>query len=108
MKRRKPAYYSIHTANVRYDKNLKANEKLLFSEITALINRDGYCSATNIHFANLYDVSKGTVSKWISHLKSMGYLKVKMIYQNNEIIQRRLYPLKEEELLVYKQINDTK
>ena len=42
-----PSYYSILTANVRYDKELKANEKLLFSEITALSNRNGYCHATN-------------------------------------------------------------
>ncbi|MGE9832701.1 conserved phage C-terminal domain-containing protein, partial [Ligilactobacillus salivarius] len=38
----KPGYYSILTANVRYDKRLKANEKLLFSEITALSNKYGY------------------------------------------------------------------
>ena len=36
-----PSCYSILTADVRYDKRLKPNEKLLFSEITALSNKRG-------------------------------------------------------------------
>ena len=32
-------YYAIIPANVRYDINLKPNEKLLYGEITALSNQ---------------------------------------------------------------------
>ena len=64
-----PSYYSILTANVRYDKELKANEKLLFSEITALSNKSGYCHATNKYFAKLYSKNTSTISDWINHLK---------------------------------------
>lgn len=88
-----PAYYSILTANVRYDNELKANEKLLFSEITALSNKNGYCHANNNYFATLYDVSKKSVSIWINHLKEKGYLRVKMIKEGNEIKERRLFPV---------------
>lgn len=88
-----PSYYSILTANVRYDKELKANEKLLFSEITALSNRNGYCHANNNYFANLYNVSKISISNWINHLKERGYLKVEMIKDGKEIKERRLFPI---------------
>lgn len=90
----KPGYYSILTANVRYDKRLKANEKLLFSEITALSNKYGYCTATNGYFSNLYEVSKTSISIWINNLKRCGYLEIETIYKENskEIIQRKMYP----------------
>lgn len=88
-----PSYYSILTANVRYDKKLKANEKLLFSEITALSNRNGYCHATNKYFAQLYDKNSSTISDWINHLKQRGYLKVVMVKDGKQIKERRLFPI---------------
>lgn len=89
-----PGYYSILTASVRYDKDLNANEKILFSEITALSNKYGYCTASNKYFAELYQVAKGTVSKWITHLSQAGYLKVILIKQaDNQVIGRKMYPI---------------
>lgn len=96
-----PNYYSIIPAHVRYDKRLKANEKLLYSEITALTNKDGVCWATNNYFANLYDVSIVSVSTWIKNLIDCGYISRELIYKNGskEILKRYLRiliaPLKE-------------
>ena len=95
MNNEQPNYYSILTANVRYDRKLKANEKLLFSEITALANKSGYCTATNNYFANLYGKSKTTISNWINHLKERGYLKVYLEKDGSQIIGRKLYPVAE-------------
>lgn len=95
MNNEQPNYYSILTANVRYDRGLKANEKLLFSEITALANKSGYCTATNNYFANLYGKSKTTISNWINHLKEKGYLKVYLEKDGSQIIGRKLYPVDE-------------
>lgn len=75
-----PSYYSILTAEIRYDKRLKANEKLLYSEITALTSKNGQCWASNRYFAELYDVQPKTVSEWISHLKELGYIETELIY----------------------------
>lgn len=90
-----PSYYSILTANVRYDKRLRASEKVFFSEITALSNKYGYCTASNRYFANLYEVSKDTVSTWVSDLVKLGYVKREEIRseQTKEVIERRLYPV---------------
>ena len=63
-----PNYYSILTADVRYDKELTPNAKLLYSEITALSNKTGACWASNGYFAELYNVSKITISRWVNQL----------------------------------------
>lgn len=88
-----PNYYSITPATVRYDNRLKANEKLLFGEITALSNMKGYCYSTNKYFSKLYNVATPTVSKWINHLKELGYVKVEMIKDGKEIKERHLFPV---------------
>lgn len=85
-----PNYFAIIPANVRYDKNLKANEKLLYGEITSLTHSTGKCFASNDYFAKLYDTSKETVSRWISDLAKLGYIKIEIVYKENskQIINR--------------------
>lgn len=89
----KKNYYAIIPAPVRYCKKLKANEKLMFGELTALTNEKGFCYASNDYFANLYDVSKTSVSKWISNLEKNKFIRLKMIYQKGtkQIKERRIY-----------------
>ena len=82
-----PSYYSILTADVRYDSDLKANEKLLYSEITALADRYGYCWASNQYFADLYSVSARSIRDWISHLNKKGYIQVQI--DNSDINNSR-------------------
>ena len=75
------SYYAIIPANVRYDPNLKDKAKLLYGEITALCNEKGYCWATNDYFANLYGVSKTTISLLIKNLIEGGYVESQIIYK---------------------------
>lgn len=75
------AYYAVIPANVRYDKELPANAKLLYGEITALCNQKGYCWATNDYFAKLYNCAKSSVSRWIATLKERGYINIDLIYK---------------------------
>lgn len=78
----KPNYYAIIPAEVRYDNDLRANEKLLYGEITALANKTGACWASNEYFSNLYEVSPRVVATWISHLKEKEYIVID--YEFNE------------------------
>lgn len=87
------SYYAIIPANVRYDNDLTPNAKLLYGEITALCNEKGYCWASNGYFAELYDVSKKSVSTWINKLVEKKHIISKIIYKKNskEVLERRLY-----------------
>lgn len=91
--RENPSYYSILTADVRYCKQLSAQEKLLYSEITALTNYKGYCWATNNYFAELYGLSKDRISRQISSLAKHGFIYIQMIYVEGtkQIKERRIY-----------------
>jgi len=71
---KKPGYYAIIPADVRYDNDLKGNEKLLYGEITALANKRGYCWAKNSYFAKLYDVNSRTIQRYINTLEKKKYI----------------------------------
>lgn len=89
----KRSYYAIIPANVRYDKRLIPNAKLLYGEITALCNERGYCWASNDYFAELYNVKKETISRWISDLEKYGYIKRSIIFKEGtkQIINRYIF-----------------
>lgn len=91
----KPNYYAIITAEVRYDKELPANAKLLFAEITALTDMNGFCKATNEHFAQLFGLSKRAISGLISRLVEKGYIQNVIEFKagTKEIIGRYLTPI---------------
>ena len=86
------SYYAIIPAYIRYNKELKFAERLMYGEITALSNKEGYCFASNRYFADLYGVSQSTISRWISHLAELGSLHVEIIRNDKkEIVERRIY-----------------
>lgn len=86
------SYYAIIPANVRYDEELTANAKLIYGEITALCNEKGFCWAGNSYFAELYKVSKKSISTWINQLVDKGYISTEIIYKDGskEILHRYL------------------
>ena len=98
----KANYYAMIPAYIRYNNQLKFAERLMYGEITALSNKEGYCFASNRYFANLYGVSQSTISRWISHLAELNSIKVEALdhrlldvtgirNEKKEIIERRIY-----------------
>lgn len=85
-----PSFYSILTADVRYCKDLSDFQKILYSEITALSNKWGYCTAANKYFADLYDRDTSTISRSISKLQLLGFLIVE--FESLDCSKRRIYP----------------
>ena len=89
-----PNYFAVIPANVRYDKNLSSSEKLFYSEIAALAQRDGRCWASRRYFANLYNVDEKTISRWTTKLAEKGYIEVRVIRNAQNVILRRNITLK--------------
>lgn len=86
---RKPAYYAVIPASVRYDDAIPASAKLLYGELSALAEESGYCYASNQYFANLYKVSERAISGWISALKKGKYIAVQVKKARNGQVQQR-------------------
>lgn len=88
----KVGYYAVIPSTVLFNKELRANEKLLYAVITVLANKEGYCYASNNYLADLFNSKPHTVSNWISHLNKLGFVYVELIRNDkNEIIQRRIF-----------------
>jgi hypothetical protein len=85
----KPNYYAVIPAAVRYA-NITPNAKLLYAEITALLQMNGVCFATNKYFSLLYNKNKTTISRWINELKKNGFIEITYTYKegSKEIANR--------------------
>ncbi len=93
----KPSYYAVIPAEVRYNKKLTPNAKLLYAEITALLQMNGVCFASNKYFSDLYNKNKVTISRWISELSKKGFIKITFTYKDGskEIANRYIQICKE-------------
>lgn len=97
---KKPTYYSITPADVRYDKNLTMGTRMMYGEISALSNKEGYCWASNKYFADLYDVTIQTITRWIKQLEDNGYVIIEYRYgysdKNKHPIKMRMIKIPSE------------
>lgn len=87
---RKPGYWAVLPAKVRYDSALRPNAKLLYAEITALSDMTGFCWAKNSYFAELFSLAERTVSDLIGTLETRGYISVEVINDGGKV-ERRIY-----------------
>lgn len=92
MDERSPGYYAIIPATVRYDTSIPANAKLLYGEISALLNTEGYCFASNQYFADLYSVTIKSISRLVSMLEQAGYIRCQIEKdKSGKISCRKIY-----------------
>jgi hypothetical protein len=90
-----PNFYSILPADVRYNPNLTANEKILYSEITALTVSTGECWAGNEYFARLYNLSTRSITRMIKNLKDNGLIEIELVRRDNcKEIEKRIIRLR--------------
>lgn len=73
-----PNYYAIIPSSVRYSK-ISPNAKLLYGELTALSNREGYCWASNSYFAGLYGVDPHTITTWVKELIGKDFITIEVV-----------------------------
>ena len=102
-----PNYYAILTADIRYSKEINFFEKVLYADITALTNKNGYCTASNGYFAEVFGKAKETISRAISKFEKLGFLKVIITRDNatKKIINRKLYLLTKMSIPIDENVN---
>lgn len=73
---RKPAYWAILPADVRYDPDLPDKAKLLYAEISSLTSETGFCWASNAYFCRLFEMADRTLQRNLRALEAKGYIRI--------------------------------
>jgi hypothetical protein len=90
---RKPGFWAVVPATVRYDRELPVNAKLLYGELSALVQAEGYCWAGNEYFARLYDLSADRVGRLLTLLDQRGYIRREVVRdaKSNVVTGRKIW-----------------
>ncbi|HIT33183.1 MAG TPA: helix-turn-helix domain-containing protein [Candidatus Faecousia intestinigallinarum] len=73
-----PGYYVVIPATVWLDDRLPPNAKILYGDISALANQEGYCFASNEYLSRNHQLTDRTISKLISTLAECGHIFVEI------------------------------
>jgi hypothetical protein len=86
--------FIIIPAHVLECADLTPTDKLLFGYINALSNQKGYCYANNHYLGVKTDLAKTSISRLITKLKRLKFVKVQLITDplTHEQLERRIYP----------------
>ena len=91
----KKKYYIVIPSEVLCDNKLIPNAKILYGDITALCNKEGYCWAWNSYFASKYQVLERTIQRWINNLIENGYIERDIEYFDaSKQVSRRILKVK--------------
>ena len=92
MEERKPAYWAVLPAGIRYDEELRPNAKLIYAEISAMSDATGFCWATNRYLAQLFGLAQDTVSALVAQLAERGYVSLEIIRgPKGNVTERRIW-----------------
>lgn len=85
--------YSVIPARVRDDRALRPNAKLLYGELSALAQAEGYCWASNAYLADRLGVAAKTIEGLMKQLKDQGHvqLDVERDANTNEVLRRKIW-----------------
>jgi hypothetical protein len=83
--------YGMIPSILRHHPNIKANSKLLYSEITATIEPSGYCTKNNNYFSKVLNLSKTSISQFIKELRLHGFIKVVIENEENTLKFKKRY-----------------
>ncbi len=85
--------YSVIPARVRDDHILRPNAKLLYGELSALAQAEGYCWASNAYLAEQLGIASKTVAGLLKQLKDREHihLEVERDEETNEVLRRKIW-----------------
>lgn len=75
------------------DNRIPSAAKVLYGELYALTELDGYTSRQSRYFSELYGVTEQAVYMWLKSLEDHGYIKIRLLYGENskEVIGRHIF-----------------
>ena len=78
---------------ILYDKRLKNGEKILYTFISSLNNKNGFCYASNAYLSEVVGVTKNTIVIYLKHLEDLGYIhrNFNADEKDNANIERKIY-----------------
>ena len=81
--------------NVAFDTTIPHGAKLLYGVFDKLKNGDGYCVMSNKKLADLFSVSRHTISIWVHDLETACHIDVynENTSELNDATERRIFPL---------------
>lgn len=91
MEKNQPNYYAIIPINILCNNSLMSQSAKIYGLISSLCNEKGYCWATNQYFADKFNVSETSISKWIADLKDHKYITIVYRKRGFEITERFIY-----------------
>ncbi len=85
--------YSVIPARVRDDHTLRPNAKLLYGELSALAQAEGYCWAWNARLAETLGISKRTVEDLLRQLRDRGHIQMEVERDpdSQEVLRRKIW-----------------
>ena len=84
-------YYAVIPESVLHDKEISAQAKMIYCEISSLCAKEGYCWASNSYFAEAYDVAERSIIRWIKDLEKKGYIIVEIENRNKRKIRTNVW-----------------
>jgi hypothetical protein len=69
-------YMAVLPAPVRHRRNLSANAKLLYAELTTMTDKHGNCKVGNQVLMEIFETSERSVTRWLNELKNVQFISI--------------------------------
>ena len=79
-----PNFWAVIPASVRYDQTLRPNGKILYAEISALANREGFCFADNAYFSEQFQMTERAIQKLLQQMEELGFIRIETVQKGNQ------------------------
>ena len=78
---------------ILYSEDLSHGEKILYTMISSLCNKNGYCFASNAYLAKILKTSKSTVGLYLRHLEELKYISRDFEEKDGRVndVERKIY-----------------
>lgn len=85
------SFYAILPAPVRYCEDLSSTEKLVYAELSAMVDDKGFCSPTNKQLGDIMGLQVRAIIASITNLRKQGFIQTYLAENHIRTIQIKLF-----------------